>query len=186
MLTRIFTCTTSCHACMMPKASEQLRGCLCLEAEREADDMSLKFFWVAHAGWITSLLGWFSVANPVADSELMVSVSACLFLVFVYIRDRWIIDLSRCVYGMGVLGGPKVSTRIAMVRPAFVSQTIGNSRRVHLLTQPSSFSGSSRVQLNSAILSKASEQRRGCPRLVADRDAGRWSVTLIFSCRMNH
>jgi hypothetical protein len=77
------------------------------------------------------------------------------------------------VYGMGVLGGPKVSTRIAMVRPAFVSQTIGNSRRVHLLTQPSSFSGSSRVQLNSAILPKASEQRRGCPRLVADQEAGR-------------
>ena len=24
--------------CMMPKASEQLRGCLCIEAEREADD----------------------------------------------------------------------------------------------------------------------------------------------------
>ena len=69
-----------------PKASEQLRGCLCLEAEREADDMSLKFFRVAHAG-CTSLLGWIST-NPVADSELMVSVSACLFLVFVYFQDR--------------------------------------------------------------------------------------------------
>lgn len=76
-----------------------------------------------------------------------------------------------------MVGGPKVSTRIAIYGPAWFcfadyrkfeegssADTIFFliSRDLHV------------YKLNSAILPKASEQRRGCPRLVADhQEAGR-------------